>query len=314
MLPRASRRRPRASRPSLLGLAGAVTAALVLTTGATAPTSAATPPAAATVITAPATPGTAASAAGDGVTERRRGGVKAASFNILASFHTTGPGGYASGVKRARMAKKWLNREGTSVIGMTEAQRDQIRVLTRGGTYSSWPRLKRSTDTQTAQSVMWRTARWKLVRAKRFTIPFNYGNSREQPMVLLRNRDTGRRLWVVSVHLQNGANRQARRERRIGMARMLKNVQELQRTEPPVLLTGDMNSRRTVFCRTVTNTALDSPMGGGTTKGRCNPPSGMRIDWIFGSKPFRWSGFRYADGPVIDKITDHTVPVTTVRW
>ncbi len=314
MQSRASRRRPRASRPTLLGLAGAVTAALVLTTGATAPTSAATPPSQPPAAAA-ATPSAAVSAADDGVAERRRrGGVKAASFNILGSFHTTGPGGYASGVKRARMAKKWLNREGTSVVGMTEAQRDQIRVLTRGGTYSSWPRLKRSTDTQTAQSVVWRTARWRLVKARRFTIPFNDGNSREQPMVLLRDRDTGRRLWVVSVHLQNGDDRRSKRERRVGMARMLKNVQALQRTDPPVLLTGDMNSRRTVFCRTVKNTALDSPTGGGTTRGRCDPPSGMRIDWIFGSKPFRWSGFRYADGPVIDKITDHTVPVTTLRW
>ncbi len=312
MRPSSSHRRPYASRPCLLGLAGALIAALVLTTGATAPTSAAA--SGATSAAASGAASSAVSAAGDAVSERRRGGFKAASFNILGSFHTTGRGGYTSGVKRARMAKKWLDREGTSVLGMTEAQRDQVRVLTRGGTYSSWPRLKRSTDTQTAQSVVWRTSRWKLVKGKRFTIPFNYGNSREQPMVLLRNRGNGRRLWVVSVHLQNGSDRRAKRERRVGMARMIKNVQALQRTDPPVLVTGDMNSRRTVFCRVVRNTALDSPTGGGTTRGRCKPPGGVRIDWVFGSKPFSWSGFRYADGPVINKITDHTVPVTTVRW
>lgn len=310
MLPPSPRRRPRAPRSSLVALAGAVTAALVLSTGATFPTASASPHAtASTAVPAAAS----ASAAADDLAARKRSSFKAASFNILGSFHTEGPGGYASGVKRARMAKKWLVREGTSVLGMTEAQRDQIRVLTQGGTFASWPPRKTSSDTETAQSVVWRTATWKFVRGKRFTIPFNYGNSREQPMVMLKNRDSGRRLWVVSVHLQNGSNRQAKRERRVGMARMIKNVKRLQRSKPPVLLTGDMNSRRTVFCRTVKNTALDSPMGGGTRNGRCHPPSGMRIDWIFGSKPFDWSGFRYADGPVIDKITDHTVPVATVR-
>ncbi len=238
--------------------------------------------------------------------------VKVASFNILGSHHTRGPGGYASGVKRARMAKRFLADEGTKIVGMSEAQRDQVRVLTRGGTWGSWPRRGRSTDTQTAQSVLWRTQRWALVRAERFTIPFNAGNTREQPMVLLRHRDTGRRLWVVSVHLQGGQERRDRRERRVGMKRMVRNVQDLQGTGPPVVLTGDMNSRRAVFCTVLRETALDSPIGGGARRGRCRPPSGMRIDWIFGSRSLGWSGFRYADGPRIDRITDHTVPVATV--
>ncbi len=299
---------PRRSRTPLTLLAlAACAAALVLATGAHGPVAAAGPAPSAR------TGGSADTAAAD-LAARGSSSFQAASFNILGSLHTQGPGGYASGVKRARMARKWLEREGTSVLGMTEAQRDQVRVLTRGGTFASWPPRRTSSDTQTAQSVLWRTATWKLVRGERFTIPFNYGNSREQPMVLLRNRDDGRRLWVVSVHLQSGSNRQATRERRVGMTRMIRNVQRLQGSRPPVLLTGDMNSRRTVFCRTEKETALDSPMGGGTRDGRCLPPSGMRIDWIFGSRPFGWSGFRYADGPVIDKITDHTVPVATVRW
>lgn len=250
----------------------------------------------------------------DTVAARRSGGFRLASFNILGSQHTKGRDGWASGVARARMAKDWLRREGTSVLGMTESQRDQIRVLTKGRAWTSYPRLRNARDTQTAQSVLWKPARWKFVRAKKFVIPFAGGQRREQPMVLLRHRASGRAAWVVSVHLQAGSSKSSQRQRRIGMKRMIANVENLQSTNAPVLLTGDMNSRRAVFCRVVGRTALDSPMGGSAGARRCKPPSGLRLDWIFGSRSVQWSGFRYADGGRINKITDHTVPVATVRW
>ncbi|MBA2391011.1 MAG: hypothetical protein H0V67_12245 [Geodermatophilaceae bacterium] len=197
---------------------------------------------------------------------------------------------------------------------MSEAQRAQMRIVTRRGGFRSFPKWQRSSDTQTAQSVVWKPEVWKRVRADRFVIPFNYGNSREQPMVLLQHRASGKKIWVVSVHLQSGSSKAAVREREIGMRRMIQRVEELAATGQPVLLSGDMNDRKRVFCQVVGKTSLKSASGGSSRQRGCRPPSGARIDWIFGASRLGFSGFRYADGRRINNITDHTVPVATVTY
>lgn len=239
---------------------------------------------------------------------------KTASFNILGSHHTAGPGGFADGKKRARLAVKFLKNEGTSVLGMSEAEREQMRIVTRRGGFTSFPSWRKSTDTQTAQSVVWKPKVWAKVRSGRFVIPFNYGNSREQPMVLLRHKASGKKVWVVSVHLQSGSSKAAVREREVGMQRTIRQVKRLTATGNPVLLSGDMNDRKRIFCQVRAKTALLSASGGSWRRGACRPPGGARIDWIFGGKRLSFSNFRYANSRRINAITDHTVPVATVTW
>lgn len=285
--------------------------ALVVATGLAAP-------GAATVRTAAASSSTASSSASTGSSAAAAAGdrttIRTASFNILGSQHTRNSSRYASGKKRARLAVRWLKKRKISVLGMIEAQRDQMRVLVNRGNWRSYPWWKRSTNTETAQSVLWRPGKWKKLRGKRFTIPFHFGQKRKQPMVLLKHKRSGKKMWVVATHYTFGSSKRARRERRVGIRRTIRHVKKLQQTGHPVLLTGDMNSRRRVFCAVLRETSLDAPLGGSYRNGTCRPPTGMRLDWIFGSRRYRWSDFRFADGRLVDRITDHTVPVVKASW
>ena len=62
---------------------------------------------------------------------------------------------------------------------------------------------------------------------------------------------------------------------------------ELEETGVPVILLGDFNERDEAFCSITGNSDLKAVNGGGWPNGRCDPPSWMRIDWIFVSKPTR---------------------------
>ena len=236
--------------------------------------------------------------------------LEVASFNILGSQHTASSRSWDSGKVRARRAKRWLAAEGTSVVGLQEGQVDQLKALTRSGEWTSYPDPRQSRDTQTAQSVAWLSAEWSLVEARVFRIPFDYTQTREQPMVLLRHQRTGQRVWVISMHLTVGRSERALLERRVGTRRLVRHVRELEATGVPVIVTGDMNDRETFFCRVAGKTSLRSPVGGGFD-GSCALPTEMRIDWIFGTPTIGWQDFRYADDELLDRITDHVVPVAT---
>ncbi len=296
------------SRPRALSLLTPLVLGLAASAGLSAPTAAAAPhgvtSAAAVAAAAPAAYAPA---------ERRRTLVRSASFNILGSEHTRSSSQYALGPKRARLAAKLLEVNKITVVGMQEAARGQTRALTRRG-WNSYPKWRTSTDTQTAQSVLWRRQRWERLRARVFEVPFNRGNSREIPIVLLRHRASEKTLWVISVHLTNGDSRLERRERRVGTKRVVEQVDNLQRTDHPVLLTGDMNDRRLVFCRIVGSTRLEAANGGRVRRDRCRPPQGARIDWVFGSPRLDFDRFRFVDNRRVKKITDHTVPMADFRF
>ena len=304
----------RAPRAALVALTPVLALAVGLgpSAAATAPAAATAAPSAVTAGAAGLAAATAAPAAAAAAARKIR--FRTASFNILGSHHTAGPGGFGNGNKRTRLAAKFLRAERISVLGLSEAERAQMRILTRRGGFRSYPKWQKSTDIQTAQSVAWKPEVWKRVRAGRFVIPFNYGNSREQPMVLLRHRSSGKKIWVVSVHLQSGSSGTAVRERKIGMRRMIRQVKKLAATGTPVLLSGDMNDRKRVFCQVLGKTSLKSASGGSVRGRGCRPPAGARIDWIFGSRRLGFADFRYADNRRINRITDHTVPVATVTY
>ena len=255
-----------------------------------------------------------ASAAEQHRSERRSGvAVEVASFNVLGSHHTVGSRRYASGVTRAGMALRWLDRRGTSIVGMQEAQRDQAQVLTKGTGWGFFPDWRTSTDTQTAQSVMWRTDTWDLVHGRIFEVPFNRGRDRDIPVVLLQHKATGEQVYVVSVHLTAGRDWKARQERRVGTRLLVAEVNALKLTGVPVIVTGDMNDREPFFCPFMKATRFASPAGGTHTGTACKPPLRMRIDWIFSSPSVKWSGFEFAGGTSLRKITDHSVPVGTAH-
>lgn len=233
-----------------------------------------------------------------------------ASFNVLGSNHTVHSGYWRPGRTRAKIARRWLREEGVSIAGLQEAQVDQMRVLTRKR-WRAFPNPRQAMNTETAQSVIWRRARWRLAEAHTFTIPFHRGQLRKQPVVRLQDRRTGRQVWVISVHMTAGGGALGARERRVGTARLVREVRRLERTGRPVVVTGDMNDHRAIFCALTGRTRLVAASGGSNDAYGCETPSWMRVDWIFGSPSIAWWEFRFEDGGLLDSVTDHTVPVVT---
>jgi endonuclease/exonuclease/phosphatase family metal-dependent hydrolase len=239
--------------------------------------------------------------------------VRTASFNVLGSEHTRHSRRYDSGVVRAGRALRWLDGHGVSVVGMQEAQRDQMDVLTRPGTgWSGYPDWRVSRDTETAQAVLWRSADWTEAQAHTLVVPFNRGKSRELPVVLLQHRDTGTRVWVVSVHLTAGNDARSRHERVVGTRLVATQARELATTGTPVIVAGDMNDHERFFCQFTALTPFTSAMGG-SHAGACRPPAHMRIDWLFATPSVTWSDLAFADDRAIHRITDHSVPVATAH-
>jgi len=234
--------------------------------------------------------------------------VRVASFNVLGSNHTVRSHSWRPGRARAKIARRWLRNERVGIAGLQEAQVDQLRVLTRKR-WRSFPDPRHARSTETAQSVIWRRSRWRMVEAHRFAIPFARGQQRLQPVVRLQHRRTGRQVWVVSVHMSAERGRRGAHERRVGRARLVRVVRHLERTHHPVVVTGDMNDHRRVFCALTGRTRLVAASGGSNGADGCRTPDWMHVDWIFGSRSISWEDFRFRDGVWLDAITDHVVPV-----
>ena len=233
-----------------------------------------------------------------------------ASFNVLGSNHTTQSRSWHPGRTRAKIARRWIRNQGLSIVGLQEAQVDQLRVLTRKR-WKAFPSPRHARNTETAQSVIWRRSRWRLLEAHTFTIPFARGQHRKQPVVRLENRRTHRQVWVISVHLSAREGPRGDRDRRVGRARLVREVRRLQPTRPPIVVTGDMNDHRRIFCAVAGRTRLVAASGGSHDADGCRTPAVMRVDWIFGSRSIAWKKFRYEDGGRLDAVTDHAVPVVT---
>lgn len=236
-----------------------------------------------------------------------------ASFNVLGSNHTR-PGsgsGYADGVTRARWAAEVIVGRGFDVIGLQEVQVDQLGVLmaATGGAFASYPPLG-NTGSGVPQALIWRVDTWEVTAATTFMIPF-VGERRPQPVVLLRNRLSGREVWFVNVHLSpRRARRDGEGERNVATAALIAQVRELQTTGIPVVVTGDMNEHGEIYCNLAMSTGLTSASGG-SVAGGCRPPR-SRVDWIFGSPIVNWSGFAYHSDPAVRRITDHAIAVAQV--
>lgn len=83
-------------------------------------------------------------------------------------------------------------------------------------------------------------------------------------------------------------------------------------TDDPVLLTGDLNSRKVAFC-TLSSQAGMIAANGGSHDGSCQPPDPLEIDWIFGSDGVTFSGYLADQSRLVSKSSDHPMLVTHVR-
>ncbi len=240
----------------------------------------------------------------------RHASFKIATFNVLGSQHTEGPGGRGPGKARARTTTKLVEAKNIDLIGLQEVQADQLLVLKhRLEGYRIWPAYQLGRGTLRLQ-IAWRGRAFELRDTGTLITKFDHQN-RPVPWVLLRHRASGRGVYVVNVH---ASPRNQERERDRSTSRVIKLVQELRQTGRTVILLGDMNEHKEVFCKVVGRTDLVAANGGWVSRRRCSPPDGpLRIDWIFGRGALEFRDYEADDGPAVRRASDHSLVRATVR-
>jgi endonuclease/exonuclease/phosphatase family metal-dependent hydrolase len=159
--------------------------------------------------------------------------------------------------------------------------------------------------------LVWDSRRYEAVR--KFTIRTQFiARQLLRPYVKLRHKRTGRQFWVMNVH---NAPWNYQKKRNQATRVQIAKIKELEQQGLPVFYVGDFNEKRTILCKVLRRTGLDSPAGGRiNAQGQCvEPRQRMRVDWIFGSRFVGWSGFSYSRPPLVRLSTDHWVPVVDVQ-
>lgn len=234
---------------------------------------------------------------------------RVASFNVLGDSHT-GPGGnkpgFPDGSPRMDMAISALRGNGVDVVGFQEFESSQYSMFSaRAGEYSLYPGLAMG-DKSVRFNIAWRSSIFRLVDAHTLSIPYAGGSRIEMPVVLLESISTGRQAWFANFHnpadtpsLGNNARWRAEAAS-IEIAHLTALHQE---QGLPVIVTGDFNEREEIFCR-FTAGGVFSAAAGGSNSGGCLPPSGMQVDWIFGSNGVQFDGYSVTG---VGKASDHNM-------
>jgi hypothetical protein len=224
-------------------------------------------------------------------------GVNVASFNILSSSMRRG------GVNRAHRAASAIQNTRSEVVSLQEIAADQLSVLrNRLPRYGFFPK-RRYGGTGSAIQVAWKRSEYTLRDNGVIWRP-NRGKARPIPWVLLADRDTGRRFFVIAIHNSPGG---FERERDISTRKEIELIKRLQsrgNVAKPVFVMGDMNER-VEFCTKVARATNLVSMNGGTWRRPCPVPRPAGPDWLMGTGPhvdynaFRrhWNGI--SDHPLL---------------
>jgi len=257
-----------------------------------------------TTLTALTTGATAVTASSDPAPRlaARDASMKVATFNILGSQHTRGPGGRGPGPARARITSDLVEAKRLDLVGLQEVQADQLLVLKRRlDGYRLWPAYQLGRGTLRLQ-IAWRERAFDLLDRGTLVTKFA-GRNRPVPWVLLRHRASGRPMYVVDIH-NSPRGRELERDRALG--RQITLLQRLRSTGRTVLVLGDLNERKEAFCKVVGRTDLVAANGGWVSRRRCTPPvGGLRVDWIFGRGLLEFSDYVVDDGRLVSRASDH---------
>jgi endonuclease/exonuclease/phosphatase family metal-dependent hydrolase len=232
-----------------------------------------------------------------------------ATFNVLGSQHTRGPGGYGPGTTRARITAGLIKRKHVSVIGMQEVQRDQHRVLRhRLPGYRIWPGTRLGNQGIRLQ-IAWRKSQFRLLDTGTITTRFDH-QARPIPWVKLRNRHSGRRMYVVDIH---NSPKGQEADRDAATRAEIRLINRLRRHHKPVFVVGDMNEKEEWFCKVVGRTDVRAANGGHVGR-RCDPPNRrLRIDWLMGGRRIDFSHYRESNGAKVRRASDHEFIHTRVH-
>lgn len=238
---------------------------------------------------------------------------RVSTFNVLGASHTK-PGGNKRGWAPASVRMAWatsiLRSWDVDVVGFQEFESSQVSTfLARtAGAWDVYP----GNAGDPRNSIAWRKDTWELVSAATTPIPYFHGSTVQMPYVRLRNIASGQDVVFINVHNPASTGRWGNNERwrDVATAREIALVNSLHAQDLPVVLTGDFNERDEVFCRVTGSGAMVAAAGGSTAGGRCLPPAGMGVDWIFGSAVIDFTDFVRQDSGLVNRATDHPFVVS----
>jgi endonuclease/exonuclease/phosphatase family metal-dependent hydrolase len=148
----------------------------------------------------------------------------------------------------------------------------------------------------------------QFISGETFDIPYFNGNIRHVPAVLLRERSSGRTVYVLNVHNPANTRGDAARYRARAVAIEKQKMIDLRATGRPVMLTGDFNDRQKAFCPLTQNKLSISPNS--IPAMACAYPRQGSIDWIFAAGQVRFSSFGRDTYPQRVRISDHPIVQT----
>lgn len=234
---------------------------------------------------------------------------RVATFNILGASHTEGRKSRFDSYKpRMRRTIRLIESQAFDIVGLQEYQADQheLFVARTDGRWGVYPGLEEGRR-PVQNSVVWKTDEWRVVEKHLYEIPYFRGKMVAQPYVLLRHRQGGQSVWVINTHNPADTKGPAQAHRDRAMQIQANLADELEGTGLPVVLLGDFNERDEAFCTITGTSRLKAVNGGGWPGGVCDPPSWMRIDWIFVSRSAQVSNYTDLDTARTRRITDHHV-------
>ena len=241
---------------------------------------------------------------------------RVSSFNILGYDHTAPGGskhkkGYADGAVRMKWAAQLIKSKNVDVVGLQEFQPQQYAkwVKKASSQYDIFPGYL-DTVGFLRNSIAWRKDKFRLVSTSWIKLPYFHGDVLRMPVVLLQSLQTGQQIYFMN--FQNPADVRGNAQKwrllgqrlQIGLVNLLKTSNGL-----PIVWTGDMNARQQVFCRVTKQAGMVSASGGYRSDTTCQPPSGMVVDWIFGSQ-VQFSNYVQDRSRKVVRTTDHHMLLT----
>jgi endonuclease/exonuclease/phosphatase family metal-dependent hydrolase len=240
-------------------------------------------------------------------------GLVVASFNTLGASHTKNSSRYATyDVRTPRQVALLRDGYHVDVAGLQEFQSPQRKsfLAAAAGRYGIYPDDATLATTSgyglTENSIVWNNATMEFVSAELINVQYFTG-TRKMPVVLLRQRATGRTAYFINVHNPASGvgygDQTAHRRQAIATERA--KIISLRATGRPVFLTGDFNDRLAAFCPltalklTITPDSIPSDT--------CAPPSSLGIDWIFTAGGARFSRYARDWKPKDLRLTDHPI-------
>jgi endonuclease/exonuclease/phosphatase family metal-dependent hydrolase len=201
-----------------------------------------------------------------------------------------------------------MDKSSFDVVGTQEFQETQFDYFKKQGYTNTWgaaywnpPGKQRDTE----NLILWRKSTMEYVDSWTYDIPYFYGSTRHVPIVLLKEKKSGRTAYFLNVHNAADVRGPAKKYRTEAIALEKAKIIELRKTGRPVFITGDFNDRREAFCPMTANKLTMSPNSIPHTG--CDYPKQSSIDWIFAAGQARFSSFAYDQSAHNANITDHPI-------